>query len=226
MDEWTFGCPLDISVRPLDEWTFECPTDISVRPMDEWTFECLMYISVGPMDEWTSPGRNRNSKLLLGVTYRSEKILPTQIWLEEFENILANISAQWDGLLLITGDTNLDLMNLDSTLTKQYIDILNMNNLQQMVTKPTRVTATSQTLIDHFITSCPNRITHTDVLPCPLVSDHSAPYVCVNARVTRFLPRYKYIRNERNYNEVSFVEDVKNIPINIVYGVDDPDEKL
>ena len=70
------------------------------------------------------------------------------------------------------------------------------------------------------------RITYTDVRPCPLVSDHSAPYVCVNARVTRFLPRYKYIRNERNYNEVSFVEDVKNIPMNIVYGVDDPDEKL
>ena len=127
---------------------------------------------------------------------------------------------------MITGDINIDLMSLDSTLTKQYIDILNMNNLQQMVTKPTRVTATSQTLIDHFITNCPNRITHTDVLPCPLVSDHSAPYVCVNARVTRFLPRYKYIRNERNYNEVSFVEDVKNIPMNIVYGVDDPDEKL
>ena len=66
------------------------------------------------------PGRNKNSKLLLGVTYSSEKILPTQNWLEEFENILANISAQWDGLLLITGDINIDLMNSDSSLTKQY----------------------------------------------------------------------------------------------------------
>ena len=64
------------------------------------------------------PGRNQNSKLLLGVTYRSEKMLPAQIWMEEFENILANISAQWDGLLLITGDINIDLMNLDSPLTK------------------------------------------------------------------------------------------------------------
>ena len=58
-----------------------------------------------------------------------------------------------------------------------------MNNLQPiLVTKPTRVTTTSQTLIDHFIINCPSRITHTDVLPCPLVSDHSAPYVCVHAR--------------------------------------------
>ena len=26
--QWTFECPLDISVRPLDEWTSECPLDI------------------------------------------------------------------------------------------------------------------------------------------------------------------------------------------------------
>ena len=52
MDEWTFGCPMDISVRPMDEWTFECPMDILLS-MDKWTFECPMDISVRPMDEWT-----------------------------------------------------------------------------------------------------------------------------------------------------------------------------
>ena len=51
--QWTFECPLDISVRPLDEWTSECPLDISVCPMDEWTFECRMDISVRPLFEWT-----------------------------------------------------------------------------------------------------------------------------------------------------------------------------
>ena len=41
MDEWTFECPMDISVRPMNERIFECPMDISARPMDisdEWTF--------------------------------------------------------------------------------------------------------------------------------------------------------------------------------------------
>ena len=51
--QWTFECPLDISVRPLDEWTFKCPLDISVCPMDEWTFECRMDFSVRPLVEWT-----------------------------------------------------------------------------------------------------------------------------------------------------------------------------
>ena len=53
MDEWTFECPMEISVRPMDEWTYECPVDISVCPMDECTFECPMDISVRQMDEWT-----------------------------------------------------------------------------------------------------------------------------------------------------------------------------
>ncbi|XP_028409262.1 uncharacterized protein LOC114531856 [Dendronephthya gigantea] len=172
------------------------------------------------------PGRNKNSKLLLGVVYRSEKILSRQIWLDGFKSILSYLAAQWDGLLLITGDTNVDLLNSSSPLTKQYLEILDMHNLQQMVTKPTRITVTSRTLIDHFITNDAHKITHTDVIHCPLVSDHSAPYVCVNARVTRFLPRYKYLRDERNYTEAAFVEDFKNIPMSIVYSVDDPDGKL
>ena len=155
------------------------------------------------------------------MTYRSERILSIQTWLEGFENILAYLSVQYDGLLLITGDIDLNLLNSRSTLTKQYMDILSMNNLKQMVTKPTRVTAASQTLIDHFITNYANRITHADVLCFPLVSDHSAPYVCVNARVTRFVPRHRYVRNEQNYNKTVFVEDFKNIPMTVKYGVDE-----
>ena len=32
-------------------------------------------------------------------------------------------------------------------------------------------------LVDHVITNLPRRVTHTDVLPCTLVSDHDASYV-------------------------------------------------
>ena len=72
LDEWTFECPMDISVCPMDisvcpmdKWTFECPMDISVRPMDEWTFtyghlnirRCpFVHSSNGRMDIWMSNG--------------------------------------------------------------------------------------------------------------------------------------------------------------------------
>jgi hypothetical protein len=41
------------------------------------------------------------------------------------------------------------------------------------------------------------QVTHCDVLPTPLISDHDAPYICLNVRVPWFVPRFKMIRNER-----------------------------
>lgn len=64
------------------------------------------------------------------------------------------------------------------------------------------------------------------VLPCPEISDHDAAYIIVNIRVPRFVPRFKYIRNEKNLNIESFVTDFSQLPFNLVYAVSDPEEKL
>jgi hypothetical protein len=50
------------------------------------------------------PGRNRYSKLLLGTIYRSDAILPYTTWLEYFNDLLSDLSIQWDGMLVVTGD--------------------------------------------------------------------------------------------------------------------------
>ncbi|PFX25164.1 hypothetical protein AWC38_SpisGene10187 [Stylophora pistillata] len=71
------------------------------------------------------------------------------------------------------------------------------------------------------------RISHTDhVLPCPLVSDHDAVYATINIKVTRFKIRHKFIRNLKNFDESSFIEDFKPLPFAASFGVSDPDEKL
>ena len=51
-------------------------------------------------------GRNKNSCLLTGTIHRSTRILTTQQWLTQMENILSDLTASWDGLLIITGDLN------------------------------------------------------------------------------------------------------------------------
>ena len=45
-------------------------------------------------------------------------------------------------------------------------------------------------------------------------------------RVTRFLPRYKYIRNEKNLNLKSFSEDFSTLPLNVIYGLESPDDMI
>lgn len=58
------------------------------------------------------------------------------------------------------------------------------------------------------------------------ISDHDLVYVTVNATTVRFETRYKYIRCYRNFNEHQFVEDFEQLPLNLVYAVSCPDEKL
>ena len=93
-----------------------------------------------------------------------------------------------------------------------------------MITVPTRVTKTSQTLIDHIITNQPSRITTTGVIPCGIVSDDDGPYACVNIRVHRYTPRYKFIRNLKKFDEKAFLDDFNRLPLSLIYSTDDPDE--
>ena len=112
-------------------------------------------------------------------------------------DILAHINNSWDGMLILTGDMNIDLLNPVCANTRQYNELLEVFHLEQMVQEPTRVSKHSSTLIDHIVTNCPSRITHTGIIPCSVVSDHDGIFACVNVRVERFKPRYKFIRHMR-----------------------------
>ena len=169
---------------------------------------------------------NRHSKLLLGSVYRSDSVMVYSDWLESFKSLLSDVSATWDGMLMITGDMNVDLLRPDKSSTQNYVNILQTLSLTQLVTKPTRATVNSRTLIDHIVTNMPRQVNHCDVLPCPLISDHDAPYVCVDVRVTRFVPRHNYIRNERNLDEKAFVSVFEELPLSLIYSTDDPELQL
>ena len=124
------------------------------------------------------------------------------------------------------GDFNVDLLDHRSAMVVQYKIMLGCLNLHQHVQQPTRVTMKSSTLIDHVLSNVPGRVTYTSVLPYSTISDHDAPYVCMNVRVKRFRPRYKMIRIEKEFEKQKFLQDFSELPFNLVYSVDDIDEKL
>lgn len=171
-------------------------------------------------------GRNKHSKLLLGVIYRSERIISFSDWLTQFEDVITYIQTTWDGLLLITGYININLLKPECCQVRQYNNILSAFNLKQIVSKPTRMTPLSATLIDHMIINNNTKIAHTDVLPCETISDHDGPYAIINIKYDKFKPRYKMIRDERQFDRESFVSDFSNLPISVIYAIDDPEEKV
>ena len=147
-------------------------------------------------------------------------------WLNSLDNLLGYLTVYWDGMLMLTGDINIDMLRPSDHLTKRYQGILDMFGLTQIVERPTRATRTSKTLIDHFITNHPQKVTNTDIIPCSIESDHDAIYACVNVRLPRFQPRYKFIRDIRNFNKDVFKEDFSTLPLSVIYYSDDPDEQL
>ena len=44
--------------------------------------------------------------------------------------------------------------------------------------------------------------------------------------IPRFQPHYKCIRNVKSFNKKEFIDDFSQLPVNIVFSTDDPEEQL
>ena len=128
--------------------------------------------------------------------------------------MIADIMTKWTGIIFITGDTNIDLLSDEKESQKRYKEILLCYNLTQIVNKPTRK---RKTLIDHIVTNIPNKLLSTDVLDTDEISDQDTPYAIMNVKKEKFEPRYKYIRDERNFNKADFREDYSQLPFNLTF---------
>ena len=78
----------------------------------------------------------------------------------------------------------------------------------------------------HVITNSNYKIKTCDVLPTPEISDHDAVFVCLNNHVARFEPRYKIIRDMKNFDLQSYVQNAATLPFNLVYATDSAYESL
>ena len=163
---------------------------------------------------------------MIGVIYRSERVQSPSDWLNSFESLLGYLTVPWDGLLLVTGDINIDLLKPNDPLSKKYESILEIFGFSQHVTKPTRVTQDSKTLIDHIVTNDPHCAAAAEIIPAPTISDRNAVFACVNVRVRRFQPRYKWLRLERKFVTEEFLEDSANLPYSVIYGLESPDDMV
>ena len=97
---------------------------------------------------------------------------------------------------------------------KNFKRLTNLYQLKQLITKPTRITEDSRTLIDLFLTSRPE-LYETSVIPVGY-SDHCA-IVGIRKlhRVKPLPPRLVDIRNYKNYDTALFKDDLQHVPWDI-----------
>lgn len=90
--------------------------------------------------------------------------------------------------------------------------------LTQLINSPTRITESSQSLIDVIITINKDIVTSSGVLASS-ISDQNLIYLLLNLKVPRAKPSYVSIRGYKNYNPTKFLEDLQFAPFHIMVNV-------
>ena len=167
--------------------------------------------------------RNKSSNLLLGIFYQPNfDNLSKSISLQKFDDILSYAYSRWNKSIVICGDMNFDLSKPDEPIQKRYLSILLGHNLNQHVKKPTRKTA----ILDHIISKSIVKVKNVNVIPCSEVGDHDTPYITLSTKFAPLEPRYKIIRDMKNFRQQDFIDSFATLPLELVYAFNDPNDMI
>ena len=124
----------------------------------------------------------RSKSILVSTWYRPPD-LPTS-YFAEFEQMIGSFDAENLEYFLL-GDLNVDFTPTTESPSKNKVkEILDIYDVEQLINEPTRITATSSTLIDLCLTNTPTNIVKSGVIHVS-ISDHSLVYMIRKANYIR-----------------------------------------
>ncbi|WP_419587318.1 endonuclease/exonuclease/phosphatase family protein, partial [Thiolapillus sp.] len=170
---------------------------------------------------WVEISHSKSPSLLVGFIYRNPTA--TYAWYDEFLVMLDKVADSKKNILLL-GDFNIDLSKSHSAWESTY----SLVGLHQLVNKPTRVTSTTDTLIDHIYTNRQDLL-HNVSVPNIGISDHY-PVLCTwSMKLPRHAPKghttIQY-RTFKRFNKDIFLFDISCAPFSNVYSFNDPDDAM
>ena len=137
--------------------------------------------------------KGSNKTAIVGNVYRSPSRNP-----EKFNSLLENVLQKLQRhvkkkFLYLVGDFNQDLIKYDSDKNSQnLVDITSSHGLVQLVSRPTRITDSSATLIDHVYT---NNI--ENVISCNIITLDLSDHLAIHTKVSLDSNSNRLIFNKR-----------------------------
>ena len=114
----------------------------------------------------------KNRNILLGSIYRPPNT-NVKLFNKEFENIMGTIKLETHNDVVIGLDHNLDFLKSEKhSETSHFISTVLENSLLPCITRPTRVTHSSATLIDNLLVSCNLAMSQHSAVIVHDISDH------------------------------------------------------
>ena len=154
-----------------------------------------------------------DSNIVIGVIYRMPNS-SVDVFNHRISEVM-NVIQKERKLCYLMGDLNIDFLRADDhKATGELLDVLYCNNVFPLITKPTRVTSTTITLIDHILTNnFVDDMMHIQGILCTSISDHYAVFhVACNAKTEHAktdMPLLK--RNMGQRNITKFISEMNMV---------------
>ena len=165
---------------------------------------------------------NELESIVIELTHRKSKPFVIMAWyrppdtnisvFDSVNSVLEKVECENKDVLLI-GDVNCDLLtNNPSCYTKKMNEVSESFQMKQVIKEATRITETSETLIDHIYTNFPEKISHSGVIHTGL-SDHCYVYTIMGKEINTDPNDHKYSinRSYKYFDEVSFKSDMRKV---------------
>ena len=112
--------------------------------------------------------------------------------------------------MYIMGDMNIDLLKYHShQQTERYLDMIYSLDLLPVITKPTRITSHTATLIDHIYTNTVSRL--TSVIVTLDISDHFPVFCIVDTPLKNQNRQNMYLRDYSKFYTELYLHDIHTI---------------
>ena len=160
----------------------------------------------------------KGQTFLLGCVYRPPS---DKKFLQNFKLYLDHINHRTN--IVIVGDTNFDLNpcnDINKAAVRDYISILNTYHLQNIIKENTRISQTSQTLIDHILVSDKSKVVTQGVFD-PCISDHCLIYIVLSFKRQRKSPIYIMVKNYKDVEVKALQTDIQQVPWSVTSVFDD-----
>jgi hypothetical protein len=160
--------------------------------------------------------------IIVGIVYRPPNQNAND-FVQYINSIMTKISKE-NKYIYLMGDFNLNLMNHQShQQTSEFLDVMYSNMLLPLITRPTRITAHTSTLIDNIFTNHLENSLFSGLLFTD-ISDH-LPIFCFSYEQSLDIIDEKFVifRDKSNSNLIKFHNQLNNTKWEDLLGFNDPE---
>lgn len=160
-----------------------------------------------------------NLQLLVCVMYRAPSSNAAQA-VEHIDNLLSFITPQYENICIL-GD-----VNIDQTHDNILADCLLAYDFIQIINEPTRITVSTEKLIDVIFINNSDLILNSGTMDSSFISDHRVVYGDLNLYLHHIEPKIITYRDFRDFSHGLFSSDLESVHWDEIFYLNSIDDKI